>query len=218
MARSFREELPVESDDLRDVRDGVFGQSSRTRSQQHVPRRVGESKVARQWDDYNRGDSAAIEGVALDDEHWPPKPRARSRRLGQVCPEDIPLGDNHLPLSRAENALGGCPNERIGPRLRRFVQRVESRCDRRRVVAGNVIEKSLAVELAPRFLQAPGKPFSLPEDWVRNRDCRFHTKSITRFHPTNHHGRVVWSSSNGELLQGAGNGGTSKGVSACPSG
>ena len=69
----FGQESAVDRDDLRDVRHGIFRQSGRPRSQADVTGRVRQPEIARQRDSDDRSDAASIEGIALHDQHGPPK-------------------------------------------------------------------------------------------------------------------------------------------------
>jgi len=179
VAGPFGQEAAVDRDNLRDVRYGVLGQSGRPRSQAHVAGRNRKPEVARQRDCDDRRDVAPIERVALHDQDGPSKAGARAGRLMQICPEDVPLGDDHSPVRRTKDPVRSFADERIGSDILPFVESVESCRHRRRVVASDVFEQRVAVEPASGLPHPAGELLGPLEYGVGNGYRRFHTISIT---------------------------------------
>jgi len=99
----------IESDDLRNVGHGVLWKPRGAGGKRDITRGLSPSKVAGQWDADNSSDSAAVEGISLDYDHGSPKPRTRTRRVRQVRPTNLTLGDYHstrlrVRLAAAETA------------------------------------------------------------------------------------------------------------------
>lgn len=80
---------------LRDVGDGVPGQSGAGRWQEHVAGGVEVSRVRRQGHADHRPESASVEGVGLDDEDRPAKPALGSLWLPEVGPPHFAPRDYH---------------------------------------------------------------------------------------------------------------------------
>jgi hypothetical protein len=191
VAGPFGQEAAVDRDDLRDVRHGVLRQSGRPRSQAHVAGCNCKPEVARQKDCNDRRDAAPIERVALHDQDGPSKAGARAGRLRQICPEDVPLGDDHSPVRRTKDPARAFADERIGSDILPFVERVESCRHRRRVVASDVFEQRVAVEPASGLPHPTGELLGPLEYGVGNGYCRFHTVSITERIDSGGHVEVI---------------------------
>jgi hypothetical protein len=89
------EQSTVESDELRDVSNRVFGKSGRLRSKKDIARSVDPSQIAGQGNTNHGPDPAPVQGVSLDYEDRPAKSGARTRGLRQICPVDVALRDYH---------------------------------------------------------------------------------------------------------------------------
>ena len=61
---------PVQRHDLRDVGNGLFGQAGLAGSEPDIARRIRPAKVAGQRHADGCAQSAAVEGVTLNDDHW----------------------------------------------------------------------------------------------------------------------------------------------------
>ncbi len=72
-----------------------FGRFVIFRGEQHVARCVGPAQIAGQGHADDGSQPAPVEGVALDDDYRPAKPRPGSRGLRQLNPADVTLGDHH---------------------------------------------------------------------------------------------------------------------------
>ncbi len=106
------EQGAVESYDLRDVGNGVLGKSGSLRRKKDVARSVRPSKVAGERDTNHGPDPAPVQGVSLNHQDRPAKPRSGACRLRQVCPVHVALGDYHstrlsVRLDAAETAGSG---------------------------------------------------------------------------------------------------------------
>jgi len=179
VAGPLGQEVAVDRDDLRDVGNGVFGESGRTGSQGHVAGRNRKPQVARQGDRDDRRDAAPIEGVPLHDQDGPPKAGTRPGGLRKVGPEDVPLGDDHSPVRRTKDPARALADETIGTGIFRFVESIERGGHRRRVVPGDVLGERVAVQLASRLSHSAGELFGPLEHRVGNGNRRLHTISIT---------------------------------------
>jgi len=89
------EQGAVESHDLRDVRNGIFRKSGSLRREENVAGSIRPSKIAGERDTNRSPDPAPIQGVALNHQNRPAKPRSGAGRLRQVCPVNVALGDYH---------------------------------------------------------------------------------------------------------------------------
>jgi hypothetical protein len=85
----------VESYKLRNVGDGVLGKSGSLRSKKNIARSVAPSQIARQGNTDHSPDPAPVQSVSLNYQNRPAKSGAGTRRLWQVCPVDVTLGDYH---------------------------------------------------------------------------------------------------------------------------
>ena len=89
------EQPSVQSNDLRHVGDRVLGETRRSRGEQHVAGCFGPAQIAGQGHADDGSQPAPVQGVALDDNNRPAKPRTGSRGLGQLNPANVTLGDHH---------------------------------------------------------------------------------------------------------------------------
>jgi hypothetical protein len=83
------QETAIESQELGDIDDRVARQTCQLRRQQHVARGVGKLCFSgnRRYD--YRLNAAAVEGIRLDNKHWPPVTRLGATRFGKVGPPDL---------------------------------------------------------------------------------------------------------------------------------
>ena len=94
-ARALVEVSAIDSDDLRRVRHGVLREARRTPSDEHIARRILPFQVACERHANYGCESAAVQWVALDDQHRTPESWSRTHRRGQVAPPYIALADYH---------------------------------------------------------------------------------------------------------------------------
>ncbi len=101
LANAICEDLLVERDGKRDIRHGILRQARFGFGQQDVPRGVRPLEIARQGHAKYRGNAAAINGVALNDEDRPSISGLGPGGLFEVRPPDLGLFDYHSTRRRA---------------------------------------------------------------------------------------------------------------------
>ena len=101
----FREKGPIKSNDLRNIRHRILGQTRRLGGKEGIAGSSGPNDVARKGHAHHRRDPTPIQGVSLDDHDRPAKSRTRPGRFRQVSPPDFPLADvYHSTLVRTRRA------------------------------------------------------------------------------------------------------------------
>jgi hypothetical protein len=101
------QETAIESQELGDVDDRVARQARQLCRQQHVAWGIGKLCVSGNHCHDYRLNTAAVEGICLDNKHWPSVTRLGATRFGKVGPPD-PSSSNllrfyHESLSRDLN-------------------------------------------------------------------------------------------------------------------
>jgi hypothetical protein len=94
LAHALSKLLFIGCDEKGNVSYGVLGKTRHARAQNHVPGRVPPLQIASQRNT-DCADSAGIDGIALNDQHWTPVARSRRNWLAQICPPDLTLCDHH---------------------------------------------------------------------------------------------------------------------------
>lgn len=102
----------IEANNLRNIGDRVFWKPRGSRGKQDIAGRIRPSEIAGQRHADNGSDPASVEGISLDYNHRPSKPRTGTGWRRQVRPVDVTLGDYHstrlrVRLATAEMAGSG---------------------------------------------------------------------------------------------------------------
>lgn len=89
------EHVPVDRDDLRDVRHRILGQPGHPGRNEDIAGCIEEAQVRGQHDGDYGSQTTPVEGVILHDEEWTAEPRLRAAWLPQVCPPHLTALDYH---------------------------------------------------------------------------------------------------------------------------
>jgi hypothetical protein len=95
-ASKFHQEIAVDRDDLRHVRNGVFREACGLGGEQHVARRIDETGVGAQNDGNDGVQAASVEGIALHNQDGPVVPGLRAIGLAEIGPPDLTAFDYHV--------------------------------------------------------------------------------------------------------------------------
>lgn len=89
LAGALGEELAIERDDLRYVRDQVLRKTCGPRREQDVAGGLDQPEVAGEHDGNDGRDAAPVEGIGLHDQDGAAEPRPRAARLIELGPPDF---------------------------------------------------------------------------------------------------------------------------------
>ena len=95
VAGTLGEEIPIDGDDLRHINNRILGKARGVRGKEHVSRGVEQAKVRRQDEGECGAEAAAIERVALNDEHRPTESGLGALWFTEVSPPDVATLDYH---------------------------------------------------------------------------------------------------------------------------
>ncbi len=95
---------------MRNIGDRVFWKPRGSRGKQDIAGRIRPSEIAGQRHADDGSDPASIEDISLDYNYWSSKPRTGARRIRQVRPVNVALGNYHstrLRMRRAAAEMAG---------------------------------------------------------------------------------------------------------------
>jgi len=94
-AHARREQILVDTYDLRHVSHGILRQPRKTRRKMDVPWGQGPFEIAGQRNADNGGNAAPIESVTLHHNDWPAQTGTGARWRREIRPPDLTLRDYH---------------------------------------------------------------------------------------------------------------------------
>jgi hypothetical protein len=114
-AHARRQQILVDTYDLRHVSYGILRQSRKTRCKMEVPWGQGPFEIAGQRNADNRSNAAPIEGVTLHHNDRPTETRTGACWRREIRPPDLTLRDYHSLRSRVRRAAEDTNTSLVSP-------------------------------------------------------------------------------------------------------